>query len=147
MTEQEQFCALPKEELCGAPRIVEERISEAVSRRFYVLSADIDAHGHTEGCSGCAALAPHGRAIEPRNNECRERIRTIIERTLTGKARMNAYKDGVAETQSEGKKGQKERELSKVQEMCLWNPRKWGRWRIDMQPHLARNRNNTKRTQ
>ena len=35
----------------------------------------------------------------PHNNKCRERIITIIERTLTGKARMNAYKDKVAETE------------------------------------------------
>ena len=28
-----------------------------------------------------------------------KRIRTIIERTLTGKARMNAYKDRIAETE------------------------------------------------
>ena len=46
---------------------------------------------------GCAALASHGRAIEPHNNERRQRTRTIIETTLTRKARMNAYKDGIAE--------------------------------------------------
>ena len=67
--------------------------------RFYVLSADIEAHGHTGGCPGCAALASHGKATKPHNDECRERIRTIIERTLTGKARMNAYKDRTAETE------------------------------------------------
>ena len=33
------------------------------------------------------------------NDECRERIRTIIESTLTGKARINAYKDRIAETE------------------------------------------------
>ena len=33
------------------------------------------------------------------NDECRERIRTIIERILTGKARMNVYKDIIAETE------------------------------------------------
>ena len=49
------------------------------------MSADIEGHGHTGGCPGCAALASHGRATKPQNNECRERIRT---RTLTGKARM-----------------------------------------------------------
>ena len=48
-------------------------------------SADIEAHGHTGGCPGCAALASHGRATKPHNDECRERIRTTIERTLTGK--------------------------------------------------------------
>ena len=31
--------------------------------------------------------------------KCRERIRTIIERTLTGKARTDAYKDRIAETE------------------------------------------------
>ena len=36
---------------------------------------------------------------KPHNDECRERIRTISERTLTGKARMNAYKDRIAETE------------------------------------------------
>ena len=72
------------------PRIVVERAPEVEPRRFYVLSADIEAHGHTGGCPGCAALASHGRAIKPHKNECRKRMRTIIERTLTGKARMNA---------------------------------------------------------
>ena len=72
-------------------RIVVERAPEVEPRRFYVLSANIEAHGHTGGCPGCAALASHGKATKPQNDECRERIRTIIERTLTGKARMNAY--------------------------------------------------------
>ena len=64
-----------------------------------MLSADIEAHVHTGGCPGRAALASHGKATKPHNDECRERIRTIIERTLTGKARMNAYKDRIAETE------------------------------------------------
>ena len=75
------------------PWIVVERIPEVEPSRFYVFSADIEARGHTGGCPGCAALASHGRAIKPNNNECAERIRAIIERTLTGKARMDAYKD------------------------------------------------------
>ena len=76
-----------------------ERAPEVEPRRFHVLSADIAAHGHTRGCPGCAALASNGKATKPHNDKCRERIRTIIERTLTGKARMNAYKDRVAETE------------------------------------------------
>ena len=52
------------------PRIVVERAPENEPRRFDVLSADIEAHGHSGGCPGCAALAS--------------------ERTLTGKAWMNA---------------------------------------------------------
>ena len=78
-------------------RIVVERIPEVEPRRFYVVSAEIQAHGHTGGCLGCAALASHGRATKPHNSECRERFRTIIERTLTGNARMNTFKDRVAE--------------------------------------------------
>ena len=77
------------------PRIIVERALEVEPRIFYDLSADIEAHGHT----GCAALASHGRATKTHNDESRERIRTIIERTLTGKARMNAYKDRIAETE------------------------------------------------
>ena len=87
------------------------RASEVEPRRFYVLSADIEAHGHTGGCPGCAALASYGKATKPHNDECREGIRTIIERTLTGKARMNAYKDRLAETErvKEGKRARVER--------------------------------------
>ena len=81
------------------PRIVVERAPEAENRRFYVLSADKEAHGHTGDCPGCAALASQGKATKPHNDECSERIRTIIERTLTGKARMNACKDRIAETE------------------------------------------------
>ena len=81
------------------PGIVVEIIPEVEPSRFYTLSADIEAPGHTGGCPGCAALASHGRATKPYNDECRGRIRTIIERTLTGKARMNAHKDRIAETE------------------------------------------------
>ena len=65
------------------PRIVVEKAPEVEPRRFYVLSADIESHGHTGGCPGCAALASHGKATKPHNDGCRERIRTIVERTLT----------------------------------------------------------------
>ena len=68
------------------------------------------ARGHTGGFPGCAVLSSHGRATKPHNDECRERIRTIIERTLTGKARMNAYKDRIAETER-----LKERKRSRVE--------------------------------
>ena len=64
-----------------------------------MISADIEVQGRTGGCPGCAALASHGRAARPHNNVCQERIRKIIERTWTGKARMSAYKDRVFETE------------------------------------------------
>ena len=88
-----------------------EKAPEAEPRRLYVLSADIEAHGRTGDCPGCAALASHGKATQPHNDECGERIRTIIERTLTGKARMNVYKDRIAETErvKERKRGRVQR--------------------------------------
>ena len=97
------------------PRIVVEREPEVEPRRVYVLSANIEAHGHTGGCPGCAALASQGKSDKTRKDELRERFGTIIERTLTGKARMNAYKDRIAETQRVKKK---ELDLSEVQVMC-----------------------------
>ena len=81
------------------PRIVVGRAREVESGRFFAMSADIEVHGHTGGCPGCVALALHGRARQPHKDECRQRIRTIMERTLTGKARMNAYKDRIVEAQ------------------------------------------------
>ena len=99
------------------PRIVEERALEVEPGRFYVLSADIEAHRHTGGCPGCAALASHGRATKPHNDECREHIRTIIERTLTGKARMCAYKDRIAETERA-----KERKRARVERSARDEP-------------------------
>ena len=59
------------------PRVVVERVLEVEPRRFYLLSADIEAQGYSGGCPGCATLTSHGRAIKPHNNVCRVRIRTI----------------------------------------------------------------------
>ena len=59
------------------PRIVVERAREVKPRIFHVLSADNEAHEHTGGCPGCAALASHGNHTTTNGG----RIRTIIERT------------------------------------------------------------------
>ena len=119
------------------PRIVVERAPEVEPRRFYVLSADIEAHGHTGGCPGCAALASHGKTTKPHNDECRKKIRTIIERTLTGKARIDACRDRIAETERV-----KERKRARVERgagMCPGDLRTKmvSRGRFDMQTHLA----------
>ena len=76
------------------PRIVTEKTPEIERRRFHVLSADIVAHGHTGGCPGCAALASQGKVTKFRG-----RVGMTTERTMTGKARMNAYKDRIAATE------------------------------------------------
>ena len=45
--------------------IVVEKAPEVEPRRLYVVSADIEAHGHNRGCPGRAALASHGKATKP----------------------------------------------------------------------------------
>ena len=57
----------------------------------------------------------------------------IIERTLTGKARMSAYKDRIAET--ERVKERRRARVGRDQEMCLWS-----RWRM---PGLAHDNQRT----
>ena len=74
----ESFCRQRRSGISTAKSYV-ERIPETEPRRFYVLSDDMEAHGRTGGCLVCAAVASHGRGIKPQNDECRERIRTIIE--------------------------------------------------------------------
>ena len=44
-------------------------------------------------------LTSRGKATKPHNDEFRDRLGTIIERTLTGEARMDTYKDRIAETE------------------------------------------------
>ena len=81
------------------PRIVAEKPLEVERRRFYVLSANDEAHGHVGGCPGYALLTSHGKATKPRKDEFREQVGTIIERTLAGEARMETHEDRIAETE------------------------------------------------
>ena len=80
-------------------------------RRFYILSADGEAHGHLGRDPGYALLVSQGKATKPRKDEFRERVGTIIERTLKGEARMDTYKDRIAETERVPER-RKELELS-----------------------------------
>ena len=68
-------------------------------RRFYVLSADIEAHRHMGSCPGYALLTSQGKVTKPHRDEFRERVGTTIEKTLTGEARIDTCKDGIAETE------------------------------------------------
>ena len=84
------------------PRIVAEKPLEVERRRFYVLFADIEAHGHMGSCQGYALLASQGKVTKPRGDEFRERVGTTIEKTLTGEARIDTCKDRIVETASPG---------------------------------------------
>ena len=123
------------------PRIVAEKPLEVERRRFYVLSADIEAHGHMGSCPGYALLTSQGKVTKPRRVEFVERVGTTVEKTLTGEARIYTCKDRAERRE--------ELELSEVQWMCLRNPgtKMMSRWRFDMRTYLAVTspRTNTKR--
>ena len=72
LTKNQERAGLP------LPRIVVERALEVQSRRFNVLSADIEAHGHSGGCPGCAALASH---VEERQNHIMTNAENESERS------------------------------------------------------------------
>ena len=81
------------------PRIEVDRAPEVEPRRLYVLSADIEVHGHSGGFPACASacIAWKKRQSHIMTNAESESERSLG--TLTGKARMNAYKDSIAETE------------------------------------------------
>ena len=62
-----------------------------------MLYANIEAHGHMGSCPGHALLVWQGRATKPREDVFRERFVRIIERTLAVEARIESYKDRIAE--------------------------------------------------
>ena len=74
------------------PRNVAEELREGERRRFYVLSADIEAHGHGRSCSGYALRTSQGEATRSCRHEIRERVGTTIERILAGQARRESCK-------------------------------------------------------
>ena len=47
----------------------------------------------------CTLLTSHGEEATPRKDEFRERVGTVIEKTLAGEARMETYEDRIAETE------------------------------------------------
>ena len=119
------------------PIMLVEKSLEIERGRFYVLLADIEAHGHMGSFLGYALLTSQGKATKPRRDEFREGIRTTIEKTLTGEARIDTCKDRIAETERV-----RERRRTRVERgagMCLWNlgTKMMSRWRFDMRTHLA----------
>ena len=66
-----------------APILVPQ-IVQPQARERYVLKADIQKHGETDGCPGCIALAIHGSTTSRHNQECRERIGELMQRDAEG---------------------------------------------------------------
>ena len=68
-------------------KLTNEKPLEVERGRFYVLCADIGAHGHIGSRPGYALLTSHGKATKPRKDEFRDRVETIIERNSTGNSK------------------------------------------------------------
>ena len=81
------------------PRLVVEERPEVERGRFYVLSANVEAHGHMGKCPGYALHSSQGKATKPRKDEFRERVGMTNDKILTGEARIDTCKDRIAETQ------------------------------------------------
>ena len=79
------------------PRMLVKELLDVECRTFYVLCAKIEAHRHMGSCPGHALITLYGKATKPREDEFRKRIGRIIARTLAGEARMEMYKDRIAE--------------------------------------------------
>ena len=79
------------------PRILVKKPLEVEHRKLYIVYAGTETHGHIGSCLGYALLTFHGRATKRRKDEFRERVGTIIARTLAGEARMETCKDRLAE--------------------------------------------------
>jgi len=59
-------------------------------RRMYVLKADIERYGATDGCPGCAALAGDGGVVDTTHNDtCRERILKLMESDESRRGRLD----------------------------------------------------------
>ena len=74
-----------------------KEILDVERRKFYVLHADMEAHGHMGSCPRYALPTLHGKATKPRKGEFRERVGRIIDRSLAREARMETHKDRIAE--------------------------------------------------
>ena len=61
---------------------------EVKHRKLYIVYEGTEADGHIGSCPGYALLTLLGKATKPRKDEFRERVGTIIERTLAGEARI-----------------------------------------------------------
>ena len=73
-----------------------EKTPEVERRRFYVVSADIEAHGHMGSCPGYALLASQGKSdktTERMNSESESE--RLLKKTLTGEARIDTCRGQV----------------------------------------------------
>ena len=84
-------------EVVNIPR--NEAQEPMTTRRMYVRKADVDKYGATGGCNGCTGVLtgekwPNGKTI-PHSNECRDRMRNLMEGDDVGRARLQGDQERV----------------------------------------------------
>ena len=62
------------------PRMLIKEPLEVECRKFYVVYANIETHGHMGSCPRCASFILDGKAAKPRKDELRERVGRITMR-------------------------------------------------------------------
>ena len=93
----EKFVEDENERTFLLPRMLVKKPLEVQHRKLYIVYAGTEARGHIGSCPGNALLTLHGKETKPRKDEFRERVGMIVERELEGEARMQTYKDRIAE--------------------------------------------------
>ena len=71
--------------------IVAQVVVAPQQRDRYVLKADIEKYGATDGCPGCVSLAIHGKTGVRHSQECREHVGELMERDAEGGARVHQH--------------------------------------------------------
>ena len=61
---------------------------DPVARKLYILRKDLEKHGFTPGCLGCASVRNGTQPQLPHSDECRQRIMKEVEKTDDGKKRL-----------------------------------------------------------
>ena len=145
-TSKSIFPSAPPARTTRLPRNAVERNPLIEPRRFCVLTADIEAHSYTLKISGWCSNGIACKSDKTTQQRMSRTNQKNCERTLTGKARMNAYKDKsrphIASVREE-----KSWSGKRCMGMNLWNPGMRSRWRINMRSYLARMRDNTTATE
>ena len=124
MTERERWDLEGMDKLCGVPWQMKNRQPRAPrplvlgaeeggpslplgpvpaaapqERRRYVLRGDIEKHGKTEGCPGCASIGT-GRSVT-HSDACRDRIGEILMREIEGQERIARWRNRRAGARAE----------------------------------------------
>jgi hypothetical protein len=91
---------------------------EAVPRRLYIRTQDVESHGVCPGCKGCIAQLRGARGI-PHTEACRKRLTEILAKSSEGRSRVEAaaqrqkqYAQKLVEMSGDAEQEEKKRRVS-----------------------------------